>query len=88
MIDKIGDQKNMNKIYLTNDELYCIYRTLQLEELDLDSQIIMQKELLKEVTSIDYNGYTEPCSIQDNIDRLLNDKVILSEIIAKINEHM
>lgn len=78
----------MNEIYLTNEELYCLYRTLQLEQLDLDTQIIMHKELLKEVTSIDYNGYTEPCSIQDNIDRLLNDKVILSEIIAKINEYM
>lgn len=78
----------MNKIYLTDEELYCLYRTLQLEELDLDSQIIMHKELLKEVTSTDYNGYTEPCSVQDNIDRLLNDKIILSEIISKINEYM
>lgn len=37
----------MNKIYLTNEELYCLYRTLQLEELDLDTQIIMQKRTIE-----------------------------------------
>ena len=78
----------MNKIYLTDEETNYLYRTLQLDELDLDAHIVMQKELLKKVTSIDYNGHTEPCSVQDGLDRLLNEKVILSEIITKIEDFM